>query len=764
MSTIQHELNQAVASYQLGLLGEAARTCQAILSREPAHVQALHVLGLIHLRQGQPERAVDVLGQAAALRPQVADLHAHLGEAYRILGRLERAETCFRSAVHLKPDSAEFHDILGLILLGQGKAEAAVELFRQALRLQPDRAGTHNVLGAALKECARGPKALDHFRQAVQLDPCLAEAHGNLGQMLLEMDDPQQALFHCREAVRLQPDLAGIQLNLGNVLNKLGQYREARAAYAEAMRLAPDLALGYHNMGRALEAEGRVAEAVAWYRQALARQPASPPFRTHLAEALTLLEQYDEAVQHFRAVLAQDPRWAEAYNGLGLVCVALGQYEAAARYFRAAIELKPDWATAHSNLGNVLQQLGEFEPALASLRATLRIDSRYASALGQLANLLRDRMPEEELASFRQLLNDPGLRDLDRSALHFGLAHVLDARGDHAGAARQLDRANAFQKAGRGSPGYDPAEHTRFVDGLIEAFSATYFTRVQDFGLEAECPVFIVGLPRSGTTLVEQILASHSQVHGTGEPNRVPRSFDSLPQFLNRDATPLACLRNLERSAVQELGRRHLAWLRERDATAARVIDKLPDNYLYLGWIVTLFPRARIVHCRRDLRDVALSCWMTNFSSVDWASDPAHIVSRFADNQRLMAHWRKVLPAPIQEVVYEDLVADLEGVARRLVSFCGLEWERGCLQFHRTRRPVTSASLMQVRQPIYATSVGRWKRYESLLTPLFSRVNDLVSHNQPVRQTPWKGLSPWGDPGSSPSSSVNPPRPGPEKP
>jgi hypothetical protein len=285
---------------------------------------------------------------------------------------------------------------------------------------------------------------------------------------------------------------------------------------------------------------------------------------------------------------------------------------------------------------------------------------------------------------------------------------------------------------------------------------------VQDFGLEAELPIFIVGLPRSGTTLVEQILSSHSRVHGVGEPNRIPRSFESLPQLLNRSATPLACVRDLDRATVQELGRRHLAWMRERDPRAERIVDKLPDNYLYLGWIVTLFPRARIVHCRRDLRDVALSCWMTNFSSVDWASDPQHITSRFADYQRLMAHWRKALPAPVQEVAYEDLVADVEGVARRLLSFCGLEWERGCLQFHRTRRPVTSASLMQVRQPIYNTSVGRWKRYESLMAPLFTRVNGLVPGNRPSRQTPWKGLTPWIDRDSSGSSSIDPQRPGPE--
>jgi hypothetical protein len=253
--------------------------------------------------------------------------------------------------------------------------------------------------------------------------------------------------------------------------------------------------------------------------------------------------------------------------------------------------------------------------------------------------------------------------------------------------------------------------------------------------------VFVFGLPRSGTTLIEQVLASHSRIHGAGELRLVRRSFESIPARLERAEWPIRCLPHLDAATVRCLAEQHLQWLDEheggRDARApkhereclalergrlARIVDKMPDNYLYLGLIAAMFPHAVLIHCRRDLRDVAVSCWMTNFRSIPWANDPNHIATRFAQSRRVMDHWWTVLPVPIHEVDYEDTVSDLEGVARRLIAACGLEWEPGCLEFHHLRRPVRTASVMQVRQPIYTRSVARWRNYEPELADLFARL------------------------------------------
>ena len=238
-------------------------------------------------------------------------------------------------------------------------------------------------------------------------------------------------------------------------------------------------------------------------------------------------------------------------------------------------------------------------------------------------------------------------------------------------------------------------------------------------GSDSERPVFIFGLPRSGTTLTEQVLASHSRVHGSGELPLAREAFDALPATLGLDLEPAACLGRLDATAARRLAAAHLDCLSALDATADRVVDKMPDNYLYLGLLATLFPRARFIHCRRDLRDVAVSCWMTHFRQIRWANDPAHIAHRFKNYVGLMDHWRSALPVPVLEVSYEEMVADLEGQARRLLSFCGLDWEPSCLAFHETSRPTcrteeawrrSAGRSTTARSPAGGTTSWRWPR------------------------------------------------------
>ncbi len=307
----------------------------------------------------------------------------------------------------------------------------------------------------------------------------------------------------------------------------------------------------------------------------------------------------------------------------------------------------------------------------------------------------------------------------------------MDAHGDYARAADCLREANslALEQARRRKRDYIPAEHEGFIDNLVRAFGADFFTRTAGAGLKTRRPVFVFGLPRSGTTLIEQVLASHSRIRAAGELRYARQSFEAIPSMLlpspsGRGAvpnSPIDCVAYLDAPAIQRLADQHDQWLLALAGDRAeRVVDKMPDNYMYLGLLAALFPDAVFIHCRRNLRDVAVSCWMTDFRSINWANDPEHFASRFRQYCRLMEHWRAVLPVPIHEVDYQDAVAYLEGVARRLLAACGLEWEPACLEFHRTRRPIRTASLIQVRQPVYKQSVDRWKNYETALASLFA--------------------------------------------
>jgi tetratricopeptide (TPR) repeat protein len=735
VDTARDDIAGAFRLHQAGELSGAARLYQAVLDRAPDHADALHLLGVLRHQQGRSDAAVTLIGKAVAVRPGAAVFHANLAEAYRALGQFERAAGCCRTALQLHRDYPEARINLGLALQALGRLDDAVAQFRAALALRPDDGLAHTNLGNALRAVGDREGALEHFRRAVEIDPRQAIARTNLGQFLLDLGRPDEALPHCQEAVALGPDLAEASNNLGNALRALRRYVEARGAYFEAIRLKPALAESHANVGRTLQDEGRPDEAVPWLARATEMEPGSLVFLGDLADAEASRERHAEAEALYRRMLDIEPGRPATHHALGWQVQEQGRLDEAGDHYRAALELEPAFAQAHVALGGLCEERGDFAAAEACFRAALDHQAGHPGALTRLATLLRARLPEADLDALERRLADPDLPDVARGDLLFGLAHVRDGRAQYDAAADCLRRANALALAHpqRRHEPYDPDAHRRFAEGLTAACDARFFARLAGAGSQTRRPVFIVGLPRSGTTLIEQVLASHSQLHGAGELTRARLDFEAIPGVMGRRETPLECLAAVDPPTIGRLAARHEDWLHGLDGgRSARIADKMPDNYLYLGLLAALFPRATVIHCRRDVRDVAVSCWMTNFRSIRWASDPGHIAGRVHEYRRLMEHWRAVLPVPLHEVDYEETVADLDGVARRLVAACGLEWEPACVEFFRTRRPVRTASVTQVRMPVYRHSVGRWTHYRTALADLFdaldggTRINDCV--------------------------------------
>jgi tetratricopeptide (TPR) repeat protein len=625
-------LGKAIELHRQGRLPEAARLYEAILAEHAEHPEALHLLGLASLQQGDPSRAAHLIGRAVALRPGESSYLASLAEAWWSLGRRDRAVDCYEAALRLQPENAEYHSNLGATLVDLGRLEAAMGHLRAALRLRPDLAAAHNNLANALRMTGENALALEHLRRAVQIQPGSAELHSNLGELLLDRGEAEEAAAQCREALRLRPHFPAALNNLGNALH------------------------------------------------------------------------------------------------------ALGRLEAAGDCFREALRLQPGLASAHAGLAGVLEATGDLEQAEAELRAALGLDPHHAGALARLATMARDALSEQDRAAIESRLAEASLSRHDRWTLLFAWTQVLDARGEFDRAADAAREANALQRADfeqRGK-GYDPVQHRRFLDRMMACFNEPFFDRVRGFGIETERPVFIVGLPRSGTTLTEQILASHPRVFGAGELSLASRGFGLLPTMTGQQAAPLECVPRLDRATVRELARRHLEELEALGPSADRIVDKMPENALFLGWIATIFPRATLIHCQRDPRDIALSCWLTHFGHLRWACDLGQIADRVNEHLRIMDHWKRVLPVPLHEVDYEDLTAEPERSARRLVDWCGLEWDPACLAFHETRRHVRTASAAQVRRPVHRRSVGRWRNYERTLATLFARINDSRRSAEPI--------------------------------
>jgi tetratricopeptide (TPR) repeat protein len=519
--------------------------------------------------------------------------------------------------------------------------------------------------------------------------------------------DEAEAL--CRRAIDFLPDVTYAMNNLGHILRIRHRYEEARACFERARLLAA---------GRAAQP----GQAVSPPPQRGQHDNGRGIVPTEHGDPAVWLDPSDEADNHVRPDSPSEGS-AEDQHARGLVAWKYGRLEEAEACFREAIRADPTRDTSWLRLARIQEECGDFERSCESARAALAIRPKLAEAYRMLAFVLRGRMPDAEILAMQDMLDDPEVSPDDRALLRFGLAAVLDHHGLFAEAAAHVEAANALQSTSKGERGlaFDPSTGAVFNQRMIAAITPDFLARRRGWGDPDPRPVFVVGLPRSGTTLTEQILASHPQVHGAGELHEVSRIFRSLPELVAHPAVDaFDALERLTPELTRTAARDYLAQI---DALAppyaARVVDKQPDNINHLGLISLLWPGARVIRCRRDLRDVAVSCWQMGLVATSWSNDWDNIARRFRDYQRILAHWDETRPLEWLDLGYEDLVNDLEAQARRMIEFLGLEWDPSCLEFHSNRRVVRTPSLVQVRQPIHSHSVGRWRNYEPFIQPMF---------------------------------------------
>jgi tetratricopeptide (TPR) repeat protein len=690
MATVKEALQTALAHHQAGRLPDAERLYREVLKVEPQRPDALHLLGVLAHQVGKFEPALQYIGAAIAAVPTQPIFHASLSSVYLSLGQLDQALASCQQALRLKPDSPEGHYSLANVRRVQGRMAEAEAAYRQVLRLQPEHADAHNNLGNVLHSRAQVREAESCYREALRLKPGNAATLANLGSVLREQGQFDQAEALLRHALSLRPQLALAQSYLGDVLLDRGRLGDAERCYREALRQQPNLAESQRGLGVALHRQGRCSEAETYYRQAIALWPA----------------------------------YTEAHRNLGDLMLGSHDIPAARHAYQEVIRHQPDAAEVHNNLGACLIHEGRTTEAVYHLHEALRLRPDYVPSLGNLGTLARDgfyQMPDAEVALLRRLLAAGNLSAEPRSTLAFSLANVLDKRKQYDEAFACYRQANELKREvfwQRGL-GFDAADHRRFVDQVIATATPGFFRTVAAFGLSTELPVFIVGMPRSGTTLVEQILASHPEVYGAGELADVPEVGADLGRSLQPPQNYPGCLARFDAAAVRAAATRQLDRLSQLGGAAACVTDKLPANIFHLALIYVLFPKARIIHCLRDALDTCLSCFIQDFTTLSFATRLEDIAAYYKEYERLAAHWRAVYPAPVFEVRYENLIADQEGVSRQLVAYLGLEWDDRCLAFHETKRVVETSSVAQVRQPIYRSAVGRWQRYRQHLGPLF---------------------------------------------
>jgi tetratricopeptide (TPR) repeat protein len=685
-----------------GFLADADELTRRAAAAEPDNAEAVHMLGIIAHQSGKTAEAIDHLRRAIAISPDVALYHANLGEMCRLAGRIDEAVAAGRRAIELNPNYAGALSNLGIALFDQGNFD----------------------------------EALSHYDRAIQIESNFAQAYSNRGNALQRLKRFADAEPDYRRAIELQPDFADAWNNLGTCLRELKRSEEAEVVYRRALEPNPNNPDTLDNLALALKDLDRLDEAADLMRRALTVESRDEKLFVHYATVLLDQHKIDDAAAANERALALNANNHDAVNLAGRIAFERGDLGAALTHYRRALALKPDLADAYNNMGNVLKELGQLDQAQDAYLRAIRLDPTISGVYVNLADSRKFTPGDPHLAAMEAMAaKTDGLSKTDRMQLDFALGK---AYGDLKDYRRSFKHLLAGSAAKRATISYDEASTFALFDRIEAVFTKQLITQKSGGGDPSSMPIFVLGMPRSGTTLIEQIIASHPMVHGAGELmtfNEVVVSVRGpdgntipYPEFLPA----------LDAQALRQIGARYVSEVRKlvlslslpaspgmQAGGSERVTDKMPSNYYFAGLIHLALPNAKIIHSVRDPVDTCVSCFSKLFTAEqNHTYDLGELGRYYKRYEELMAHWHRVLPAgSIFDVRYEDVVADLETMARRIIAYCGLPWDDRCLSFHETDRPVRTASATQVRQPIYKSAVGRWRVYEQELGPLLAALN-----------------------------------------
>lgn len=564
----------------------------------------------------------------------------------------------------------------------RGELRVAIDLYRTVLRLDPDNSDALHYLGVAQLQQGHYRRASDLISRAIELNPRNAHCHNNLGEVWRQQDNIEAAM----------------------------------PCFQRALSLAPNYAQANHNLGLCYAALGKLDQAVEWFTTALAHEPGSIESHLALANIYSMRREFAKAASAFESALALNPAVASTEEAFGRVLHELGESERARAAFDRALELEPERASVHCSRGESFLVEGDMYSAVAHFKRCIECDPVHGLAWEKLAGAAKFiPLGSQVLEALETRANDSSLSDEQRKPLYFAFGTILDSQARHEQAFEYFRRANNIA---RSRLQYDQSTHEARVNHIIDVFNGERITAGLAGANTSDTPVFVVGMARSGTSLLEQIIASHPQAHGAGE-----LEFFSHLKFNRATSESTDYIHLMEEVTPQfvtSFTRGYLTRLREKDETGAkRIVDKMPDNYLHLGLIAMASPNATILHSCRNALDVCLSIYFTNFSFGNRyacnLNDLGHYYFHYA---RLMKHWHQVLPGRIYDVSYESIVSDQTAQTQRLLDVLNLPWNDACLRFFETQRQVRTASQWQVRQPIYANSVGRAKHYRKYVGEL----------------------------------------------
>lgn len=658
------------------------------------------------------------MGQASTSR-------ATLSEAIELINAGERgkAESICRDAIERNPEDVNMIALLGATLLKSGQMADAEMFLWQTIQLAPSFAKPHEDLGYLLVEQGRPEEALPILRTATRLDPSLERAHLYTGKALALLGKGKEADVAFEKSFELNPVSKTLAIAAEHQL--AGRLEEAKALYGDVLRADAENVDALRMMGTIAFTESRPADAERYLRQSVALAPDFVGAIIDLAQVLKDEGRFEEAISNFRRAIELEPGNVKAQFLLGsaLAPSAL-TYEAIEAYQRA-LELRPSHVGAHLGLGHVLKTVGRQKEAVDSYRECIRLRPDNGATYWSLANLKTYNLSSADIEEMVSQLEDGDVNKESEVNFLFALAKATEDRKDFDLAWQYYEKGNAERRV---TEYYDPVRAEVMNDKVIETFDAELLAKLGGQGHADPAPIFVLGLPRSGSTLIEQILASHSQVEGTSELPYVAHAMNSLNLNRADGINYPEAVRELGANNLKLLGQKYLRDAQmHRTEGAPRFIDKMPNNFPSVGFINLILPNAKIIDARRHPLDSCLSCYRQLFArGQSFTYDLTDIGEYFLEYQRLMDHWHEVLPGQVLTMQYEDVVQDFETQVRRLLDFCDLPWEESCVRFYETDRPVRTASSEQVRQPVHSKSINFWRNFED-------KLDELITVLEPVR-------------------------------
>lgn len=681
------QMRIAMQLQHTGQLEQAQISLNHILATEPDHAEALHLLGIINYQVGKIELGIQRIEQAIKSNPRVALYYSNLGEMYRKLNAIPQSIQYGQQAVTLEPNSATALSNLGIAYYDAKQYEQAEECHRRALAINSKLSASLNNMGSIYKFYDQTKQAIAFYQAALDTSPQFVEPLNNLGALFLQQHAFRQALKYLNQAIQVAPTFAEAQCNTGLALLGLDQHDSALVHFEKALQLKSEYAEAYYGIAK-----------------------------VHLYQ-----HHFIEAENAIRKAISMNPQQVDFHQCLAEIYQEKGHYTQALTYLDQTISMDPTRANLHLSKGSVLMEMGEIVQAEEHFTKVIADPNKDTQVLAHysLVQLRKIKPDNPSLSHLLSIVNGP-IQTIFPGKLeyaYFALGKCYDDIGEWAKAFEYFSLGCQIKRT---RMTYNTAEQIEFTHKLIDCFTPQIIDHLRSFANPSAVPIFIVGMPRSGTSLVEQILSSHPRVHSAGEL----KHFMTLIQkpITNHQKTTYypENIQQFSPKIGQSITTNYLAYLQTLFPNATRITDKMPHNFIAIGLIHALFPNAKIIHVERNPIDTCLSCYTKLFTQGQlYSYDLTELGQYYQCYERIMNHWRHILPSNAWlDIKYETMVNHFEEEAKRLIAFCDLAWDPACLTFYQSKRQVRTASFAQVRQPVYTSSVERWRRYERQLAPL----------------------------------------------